>query len=126
MGLVGAVTQRLSRLRTADGEPLAVAVTAPDRLPPLPAAVEVAAFRIIVEAVTNVARHSGSTSATVDLGVSEGTFRIAVRDGGRTSGTWTPGTGLQSIRERSEQLGGSVSISGGPEGGLVSVSIPFT
>jgi signal transduction histidine kinase len=126
MGLVGALTQRLSQLRTADGEPLMVHITAPDRLPPLPAAVEVAAFRIIVEAATNVARHSGSSTATVDLGVADGTFSISVRDGGRTSGTWTPGTGLQSIRERSEQLGGSVSIGGGQDGGLVNVTIPFS
>ncbi|PXW30000.1 UNVERIFIED_CONTAM: histidine kinase [Williamsia faeni] len=125
MGLVGAVKQRVSQLRTADGDLLEVSVTAPERLPPLPAAVEVAAFRIIVEAVTNVARHSGSASAAVDLDVADRNFTITVRDIGSNAADWTPGTGLQSIRERSEQLGGSVLFTSGRDGGLVSVNIPF-
>ncbi|ORM36665.1 histidine kinase [Williamsia sp. 1135] len=125
MGLVGAMKQRLTQLRTADGETLTVMVTAPEQLPPLPAAVEVAAFRIVVEAVTNVARHSGSASATVTLDVVDRNFVIVVRDEGRSTGTWRPGTGLQSIRERSEQLGGTVSFTSGHEGARVDVSIPF-
>lgn len=125
VGLVGAVRQRVSQLRIADGHPLDVSVTAPEQLPPLPAAVEVATFRIIVEAVTNVARHSGSASAAVDLDVTERIVSISVRDFGRNATDWAPGTGLQSIRERSEQLGGSASFTAGADGGLVSVSIPF-
>jgi signal transduction histidine kinase len=125
MGLVGAMSQRVAQLRTAEGEPLTVTVSAPEQLPPLPAAVEVAAFRIVVEAVTNVARHSGSASATVALDVVDGCFVIAVADTGYSAGAWIPGTGLQSIRERSEQLGGTVSFTSGREGARVDVSIPF-
>jgi signal transduction histidine kinase len=125
MGLVAAVAQRVSQLRTADGEPLIVTVIAPERLPHLPAAVEVAAFRIIVEAVSNVARHSGSASATVELGVGGGVLEVAVRDEGQAADHWIPGTGLQSIRERGEQLGGTVTIRSDAGGGLVGVSIPF-
>lgn len=125
IGLVAAVAQRVSQLRTADGEPLIVTVIASERLPHLPAAVEVAAFRIIVEAVSNVARHSGSASAKVELGVVGGVLEVAVRDEGQAADHWIPGTGLQSIRERGEQLGGTVTIGSDAGGGLVGVSIPF-
>ena len=63
LGLVPALRQQAVGLRNRDGEPVAVDVTAPDELPDLPAAVEVAAYRIVMEALTNVARHSTSASA---------------------------------------------------------------
>ena len=67
LGLVPALRQQAVGLRNRDGEPVAVDVTAPEEFPDLPAAVEVAAYRIVTEALTNVARHSTSASASVRL-----------------------------------------------------------
>ena len=62
LGLVPALRQQAVGLRNRDGDPVAVDVTAPEEFPDLPAAVEVAAYRIVTEALTNVARHSTSAS----------------------------------------------------------------
>jgi two-component system NarL family sensor kinase len=107
-----------------------VTLTAPDTLPPLPAAVEVAAYRIVTEAVTNVARHAAATRCDVTLGCAE-TLTIDIHDDGRTSGTgtataWTPGVGLTSMRERATALGGTWSAGPTASGGRVLVNLPLT
>jgi signal transduction histidine kinase len=113
LGLVGALTQQATRMHGADGRPLAVRVDVPVPLPALPAAVEVAAYRIVVEALTNVARHTGSHDAVVALEPDGDRLRIAVRDGGAAAAEWAPGVGLNSMRERAEQLGGTFRAGGG-------------
>lgn len=85
----------------------------------LPAAVEVAALRIVAEALTNTARHSGATTAAVGLDASDTRLRITVVD----NGTWVApssvraGIGLDSMRQRARELGGRATIS--PGAGLV-------
>jgi signal transduction histidine kinase len=64
---------------------------APDTVS-IPAAGEVAVFRIIVEALNNVARHSDSTDAAVRIEVTASELRLEVTDHG-TAGAWTPGVG---------------------------------
>jgi signal transduction histidine kinase len=113
LGLVGALSQQATRMHAADGRPLAVRVDVPVPLPVLPAAVEVAAYRIVVEALTNVARHARTRDATVALEPDGDRLRIAVRDGGTTTADWVPGAGLTSMRERAEQLGGTFRAGGG-------------
>ncbi|MDT7581361.1 MAG: two-component system, NarL family, sensor kinase [Pseudonocardiales bacterium] len=113
LGLVGALSQQATRMHTADGRPLAVRVDVPVPLPVLPAAVEVAAYRIVVEALTNVARHARTRDAAVALEPDGDRLRIAVRDGGTTTAEWVPGVGLTSMRERAEQLGGTFRAGGG-------------
>ena len=62
LGLIGSLRQQSARLaQRPDGGRVAVGLHAPEAFPPLPAAVEVAAYRIITEAMTNAARHSGAT-----------------------------------------------------------------
>ncbi|MEP6665469.1 MAG: ATP-binding protein, partial [Nocardioidaceae bacterium] len=81
-------------------------------LPPLPAAVEVAAYRIVQEALTNVARHSGACTAGVVLRHEPGSLAVEVCDDG--SGVVAPrpgGLGLVSMRERAEEIGGSAEMS---------------
>ncbi len=127
LGLVGAVRQRVSHLRAAGGEPLTVLISAPEQVPELAAAVEVAAYRTAVEAVTNVARHAGVQRATLDFEVLSGTtLRISVRDAGRSEQPWRPGVGLESMRERVEQIGGVLTLEGGMTGGTVVADLPLT
>jgi two-component system, NarL family, sensor kinase len=120
LGLIGSLRQQTDRLaQRPDGSSVAVCLNTPEPLPPLPAAVEVAAYRIITEAMTNAARHSGATRIDVLLAVADGDgLRIEVRDDGRVPGPgWQPGFGLTSMRERAAELGGTCQAGPDPAGG---------
>ncbi len=115
LGLVPAIRQQATRF---DGS-LAVTVEASGDLADLPAAVEVAAFRIATEALTNVARHAGATSCRVAI-ARDGGLEVEVRDDGRgLPAQIVPGVGLSSIRERTAELGGACTIARDPGGGTV-------
>lgn len=125
LGLVGAVRQQTGRLRAGNGRPLQVDVVAGE-LPDLPAAVEVAAYRVAVEAVTNVARHAGVGATRVVLQVNlDGALEVVVSDSGAGTRPWTEGVGIASMRERVEQLGGSLDIASGQGGGSVRARLPL-
>ena len=115
LGLLGAL-----RTQAAHGEHngLSVAVEAPEDLPPLSAAVEVAAYRIVLEAVNNAARHAGARSCAVSLAVDGDLLRLDITDDGRGIPDDRPaGVGLHSMRERAEELGGSCVVEASSEGG---------
>ena len=116
VGLLGALRQRAAALST---ESLTYVVTGPDSLPPIPAAVEVAAYRIASEAMTNVAKHSGARRCTIDVGI-DGTLAVTVTDNGRgTTRALRRGVGWTSMTDRASELGGSCTIASRIEGGLV-------
>jgi signal transduction histidine kinase len=126
LGLVPALRQQAIGLRNRDGNPVAVDVSAPSEFPDLPAAVEVAAYRIVTEALTNVARHSSSPCASVRLQpAADGLLHLEVTDPGSRNGTWRPGVGIASMRERATELGGSLEAGPGPAGGRVSALLPL-
>lgn len=124
LGLVPALRQQAVGLRNRSGQPVAVAVSAPEEFPDLPAAVEVAAYRIVTEALTNVARHSSSPSAAVRLDPAPDGLHVEVTDRGE-SGAWRPGVGLSSMRERATELGGTLEAGPGPAGGRVAALLPL-
>jgi signal transduction histidine kinase len=95
---------------------LRVSVEAPDQLPALSAAVEVAAYRIAQEAMTNVVRHAGAHLCTVSLHI-DGDLYLEISDNGRGPNGARPGVGLTSMRERAEELGGSCVVESRPAGG---------
>jgi signal transduction histidine kinase/DNA-binding CsgD family transcriptional regulator len=75
------------------------------------AAVEVAAYRIVQEALTNVLRHSGARSCDVTVRGRNGSLVVSVADDGRgAAGTGGRGSGLETMRERAEELGGSLVL----------------
>jgi two-component system, NarL family, sensor kinase len=114
-------------MHAANGTPLTVQVEA-STMPSLPAAVEVAAYRITVEAMTNAARHAGCASVRVGLELADATLLIDVVDDGRCDGAnrqWTPGSGTESMRERAEQLGGTFAAGPTPTGGRVHAALPI-
>jgi signal transduction histidine kinase len=125
LGLVPALRQQASRVRTADGRSLRVSVEAPEALPDLPAAVETAAYRIATEALTNAARHSGSDIADLVIDVAGGRLSVRVRDGGRNGQPWTPGVGLSSMRERAAEVGGTLQVSHRDSGSCVEALLPL-
>ena len=125
LGLVPALRQRANGMRTADGQAMHIEVEAPTTLPELPAAVEAAAYRIALEALTNVARHSGADTAQVRIEVGDGCLSVAVRDDGAGLDPWTPGVGLASMRERAHELGGTLTVEAGAGGGSVQAVLPL-
>jgi signal transduction histidine kinase len=112
LGLRGSVECLAARL-----DPMAVEVTGSE-VRGLPPAVEVAAYRIIAEALTNAARHAQASSARVDLDRVDDRLRIAVDDDGvGLDSLQEAGTGLRSMRERAEELGGTLTHRRGERGG---------
>ena len=121
LGLVGALRKRAAQCEQ-DGS-LRVSVEAPKELPPLPAAVEVACYRIAEEALTNVVRHAEAQTCALSLAIDEGEMRLEVRDDGRrlpearAGETGRAGVGLTTMRERAAELGGRLVVEALPEGG---------
>jgi signal transduction histidine kinase len=134
LGLVGAVRQQTARLHGEGGRALAVQVIEEQPLPNLPAAVEVAAYRIAVEAVNNASRHSSASEVRAGFGVGAAGLILTVEDNGRLvrrnghdpapDTPWRPGVGLSSMRERVEQLGGTLEVGPGEDGGRVRATLP--
>jgi len=94
---------------------------------------ETAIFRIIQEALTNVHRHSESETAAISILRTESDVRVEVRDYGKgfskdgqlkAQAPPRTGVGIQGMRERVRQLGGTIDIQSGPNGTMVSVSFP--
>ena len=107
LGLVGAV-QRLAERCGTDGG-LRVDVDVSGELPALPAAVEVAAYRIAVEAVTNAVRHAGASRCDVSIRLGDELVVEVADDGVGLAADHRQGVGLASMRERAEELGGVLS-----------------
>lgn len=120
LGLVGALNTGVAR-HSQNG--LRISVNAPAQLPPLPAAVEVAVYRIAQEAITNVIRHAQASTCTVNLILNRhaknSQLCLEVRDNGRgLPGDHYLGVGLSSMRERAAELGGSCRIESQAGGGV--------
>ena len=97
---------------------LNVIVEAPQQLPPLPAAVEVAAYRIVQEALTNVVRHARSRACRVRISIGEKLQLEITDDGIGLPEDHRAGVGLASMRERAAELGGTCVVEpSGPAGG---------
>ncbi|HVL85884.1 MAG TPA: sensor histidine kinase [Pseudonocardia sp.] len=117
LGLLGALREGAAR-QSVDG--LRITLDAPPELPPLPAAVEVAALRIAQEALTNVVRHAGARTATVRVAADARRLELEVRDDGAgLPAAPARGVGLSSMRERAGELGGTLSVTAAPGGGTV-------
>ncbi|WP_433159696.1 histidine kinase [Kribbella sp. CA-247076] len=124
LGLVGALRQRADQLSfRADGTSIQVEVAA-DGLPALPAALEVAAYRIATEALTNIVRHSHATYAVLALRCGDD-LEVEVTDDGPPNGAWRPGVGLHAMRERAAELGGQFEAGPSPTGGVVRATFPL-
>jgi signal transduction histidine kinase len=123
LGLIGALREQAARLD--DGSGLIVTVEVPKDMPPLPAAVEVAAYRIATEALTNVSRHAGAHRCSVQISL-DGGLLVEVADDGRGIGDGAAGVGLTSMRERAAELGGSFATEARAGGGtLVRARLPL-
>jgi two-component system NarL family sensor kinase len=120
LGLVGALREEGDRLA-----PVRVIIEAPESLPTLPSSVEVAAYRIAAEALTNVVRHSDAKLASVRLTTDDGALKMIIADNGSSNGPWSPGLGLTSIQLRASEVGGACEAGPTAEGGRVTAILPL-
>ncbi len=123
-GLVGALR---AYAETCESGTLIVRLDVPEPLPPLPAAVEVAAYHIGREGLTNVVRHAGARRCTLRLRVENGRLHLTLHDDGRGFPDDTrAGVGLAAMRERAAELGGTCTISGSlGKGTMVTAVLPL-
>lgn len=128
LGVVEAIRHRANDLAGgAEGERVAIEVACPGSLPALDAAVEAAAYRIAVEAMTNVVRHARAHRCRVRLS-GNGVLVVEVSDDGEgfASGRGA-GVGMMSMRERCAELGGSLGVDRTPDGWtVVRATLPVT
>jgi signal transduction histidine kinase len=131
-GLVGAIRLRASQFNTRSGDlppgsQIQVIVRAPEPFPAVPAAVEVATYRIVLEALTNVVRHAQATRCEIDLAVQNAWLQMTIRDDGKGfDGHPSPGMGIEVMKERAAELGGRHTVEPVAGGGtLVRVSLPL-
>ena len=110
LGLVGSLREEVRRLQL-EAPALTIALDAPgDRLDDLPAAVEVACYRIVTEALTNVTRHAQATQCSVRIIRDHGLDVDVSDDGVGLPEGWRTGVGIASMRERVTELGGNLAI----------------
>lgn len=113
LGLAGAIRRRVAELTqgTLDVElDLSAGAVA------YPAAVEVAAYRIVTEAVSNVVRHAKAKTCRVAVRAAGGELLLEITDDGIGLAHAQHGVGLAAMRERAEELGGAFSVMAGPRG----------
>ncbi|CAN5839426.1 hypothetical protein BH23ACT12_BH23ACT12_09000 [soil metagenome] len=118
LGLVAALQQQADQL-SSNGRSgsFTATVEAEQPLAALPAATEVAAYRIVTEAITNAARHAGAHTCRVRLTMNGALEILVVDDGCGLPDGPQSGTGLRSMKERAAELGGQCAVGRRPEGG---------
>lgn len=117
------LAQALGQLATDDDTAVSVVVTT-DLPAELPAAVEVAAYRIAGEAVTNALRHANPGRVVVEAYVTSGSLRLRVTDDGTGFGTnTTAGVGLASLHDRAAEVGGTLVVDSRPGAGTRVVAV---
>jgi signal transduction histidine kinase len=125
LGLAGSLREEVARLQM-EAPALKVTLDAPgDGLADLPAAIEVAAYRIVTEALTNVTRHAHATRCSVRLHLNHGLDVEVCDDGVGLPEGWRTGVGIASMRERVTELGGELVIEPSlPHGTRITARLP--
>lgn len=113
LGLVSALREQA---RHYQGQGLRILVEAPAELAPLPAAIEVAVYRIALEAMTYVVRHGTPRCCVIRLARDEALTLEIVVDGMEPAPAYPVDSGLYSMRERAAELGGTYLVEGTPGG----------
>jgi signal transduction histidine kinase len=91
-----------------------------------PAAVEIAAYYVVSEALTNITKHAAASAARVEVTTTEGVLRVGVYDNGCGGAAFGSGTGLIGLRDRVEALGGRIAVHNLPDAGTaLEVDLPL-
>ena len=124
-GLVGALQDYVDSVQTPSGPRLQFTFDGVADLGQLPESVEVGAYRIATEALTNVLRHAHADSASIALWIDHEQLQMKISDDGIVRTPWSAGIGLSSLRERAAALGGRMSAGPTEAGGEVRVTLPL-
>jgi signal transduction histidine kinase len=93
----------------------------------LPEPIEVGAYYVVSEALTNAAKHARASSVTVEVEALDGVLRVCVRDDGVGGADLTRGSGLVGLKDRAEALGGQIAVESSPDAGTaVRVALPLS
>ncbi len=123
LGLVAALQEQIHQYRASG---VAITLRAPEQLPPLPAAVEVACYRIAQEALTNVVRHAHARNCAIQITIDSAVALDISDDGQGLPPVYQSGVGLNSMRELAAELSGTFAVEPGPSGGTwVRVRLPL-
>ncbi len=123
-GLSGALREMAAKCEEING--LSIVFSAPDELPALPAAVEVAAYYIATEALNNVVRHAQAQTCSIRLGIGDALAVEVIDDGCGLPADYRFGIGMMSMRERATELGGICHIEpNGARGVRVDARLPI-
>ena len=124
-GLVTSIREHVAPYTGPNGRQITFDVT--DPMPALPAAVEVAAYRIVLETFTNIVHHAEAGKCKIKIRLDQNELLLEVSDNGKGLSTeYHSGVGLTSMRERASELGGKCIIENIPSGGMrVSARLPI-
>ncbi len=126
LGLSGALRHALDGLAAPSGPAIRFDSTIVADAPTLPAAVEVAAYRIVIEAVTNAVRHSGADTCTASVWIDDDELQVRIVDDGRGIQPGASGVGTRSMVERAAEVGGELVIEPGrPQGTVIRANLPL-
>ncbi len=124
LGLVGAIREHVETVDA--GTKLTITVDAPATMPAIPAAIEVAAFRIVQEALNNVLHHAQARHCAINITL-DSALRVTIHDDriGLSAGN-KQGVGLHSMHERAAEVGGNCAIANDEAGGgVVRLTLPL-
>ena len=117
-GLVTSIREHVAQYTGPNGIQITFDVTEP--MPPLPAAVEVAAYRIVLESFTNIINHAWATTCHIKVKTEVDSLLIEISDNGQgMQANAHAGVGFVSMRERAAELGGDCDIENISGGGLL-------
>ena len=122
LGLFGALAETAHSLTREAGVDLRLDV--PEGRPGLPAAVEVAAYRVAQEALTNVVRHAGARSCSLSAALCHRRLVVEVGDDGSGGAAPAAGVGMRSMLERATEIGGRLAVTSTAEGTRVRLELP--
>jgi signal transduction histidine kinase len=124
-GLVSAIRELTAQYTGPNGLQIGFDVTEP--MPPLPAAVEVAAYRIVLEAFTNITKHAQASECQIKIRIENNSLLLEISDNGKgLPAGYRAGIGFHSMRERTSELGGECRIENNHSGGtLVHARLPL-
>jgi signal transduction histidine kinase len=124
LGLLSAIHEHVHTL--GKQKELPIQVVGPATLSPLPAAIEVAAYHVVIEGITNVMKHACATHCYVGICLSGDLHLVIADDGVGLPEHYLAGVGLASMRERVEELDGVFQISSRPgQGTRIEASLPM-
>ena len=119
----GGLTPAIKTLARRSAVPVELDIQVDQRLPQQ---VEVAAYYVVSEALTNVAKYAHATVVHVDVHARDAAVELAIRDDGIGGADPTRGSGLVGLKDRVEALGGTITVGGAPgEGTSVVARIPI-